>query len=202
MVSKALPGEHYCLEHQGNHSHYAPHNCTVCQLQEKLDRANSIIGVMEAELTEKSELLKESADLLGAEDWSQIPKEIETQNGMLVSQANIIIGLRDELTLARKLFRLAAEDHIFFSTYNEAKQTWDEESYPCINCNDVFVPGADAEPLPEEDIDAYAEVATRWPLAGSSAWCAWKRNAKPWRHISTGAWKKEYDEALAYLEGK
>jgi hypothetical protein len=32
-MSKALPGEHYCLLHQGNHSHYATHNCTVCKLQ-------------------------------------------------------------------------------------------------------------------------------------------------------------------------
>jgi len=28
-----LPGEHYCVDHQGNTSHYADHNCTVCRLQ-------------------------------------------------------------------------------------------------------------------------------------------------------------------------
>lgn len=35
-MSQALPGEHYCREHQGNHSHYDPKNCTVCKLQAKL----------------------------------------------------------------------------------------------------------------------------------------------------------------------
>ena len=34
-MSKALPGEHYCKKHQGNHSHYAEHNCTVCKLEGK-----------------------------------------------------------------------------------------------------------------------------------------------------------------------
>lgn len=40
-MSKALPGEHYCLLHQGNCSHYATHNCTVCKLQAQLDAAMS-----------------------------------------------------------------------------------------------------------------------------------------------------------------
>lgn len=35
-MSQALPGEHYCLSHQGNHSHYDPHNCTVCRLRAAL----------------------------------------------------------------------------------------------------------------------------------------------------------------------
>jgi hypothetical protein len=32
-MDKALEGEHLCLEHQGNHSHYDPTNCTVCKLE-------------------------------------------------------------------------------------------------------------------------------------------------------------------------
>lgn len=28
----SIPGETYCKEHQGNHSHYDQRNCTVCQL--------------------------------------------------------------------------------------------------------------------------------------------------------------------------
>jgi len=31
-MTKALPGEHLCAAHQGNHSHYAEHNCTICKL--------------------------------------------------------------------------------------------------------------------------------------------------------------------------
>lgn len=36
-MSRALPGEHLCKEHQGNHSHYDPHNCTVCRLRALLN---------------------------------------------------------------------------------------------------------------------------------------------------------------------
>lgn len=32
-MSSALEGEHYCVAHQGNHSHYDPKNCRVCQLE-------------------------------------------------------------------------------------------------------------------------------------------------------------------------
>ena len=32
-MSTALPGEHYCLKHKGNSSHYADQNCAVCSLQ-------------------------------------------------------------------------------------------------------------------------------------------------------------------------
>jgi len=31
-MTKALPGEHLCAAHQGNHSHYAGHNCVICKL--------------------------------------------------------------------------------------------------------------------------------------------------------------------------
>jgi len=31
-MTKALPGEHLCATHQGNHSHYAEHNCVICKL--------------------------------------------------------------------------------------------------------------------------------------------------------------------------
>lgn len=29
-MSKALEGMHYCVTHQGNHSHYVAHNSVVC----------------------------------------------------------------------------------------------------------------------------------------------------------------------------
>lgn len=38
-MGQALPGENYCEDHQGNHSHYAPHNCTVCGLTTLLSEA-------------------------------------------------------------------------------------------------------------------------------------------------------------------
>lgn len=38
-MSPALIGEHYCVKHQGNHSHYAEHNCVVCNLRAQLAAA-------------------------------------------------------------------------------------------------------------------------------------------------------------------
>ena len=32
-MSETLNGRHYCIEHQGNTSHYAEKNCLVCSLQ-------------------------------------------------------------------------------------------------------------------------------------------------------------------------
>lgn len=36
IPSGALPGTHLCLEHQGNHSHYAKSNCDICRLKKQL----------------------------------------------------------------------------------------------------------------------------------------------------------------------
>lgn len=88
-----------------------------------------------------------------------------------------------ELHTARKIFWLLAHDFIFLGTYNSDKKCWDDGAYPAINCNDVFVPGADAERLPAEDLDTYIEACRRWPNDAAIAWCAVKRSANPWRLI-------------------
>ena len=44
-MSRALPGMHYCRAHQGNHSHYAEHNCAVCAMAAAL-RA-TVVAIME-----------------------------------------------------------------------------------------------------------------------------------------------------------
>jgi hypothetical protein len=47
-MSKALPGENYCLTHQGNHSHYDPINCTVCKMEKRIEELeNAIIDLHE-----------------------------------------------------------------------------------------------------------------------------------------------------------
>ena len=38
-----LPGEQLCKKHQGNHSHYAEENCSVCILEE------AIVSALEGE---------------------------------------------------------------------------------------------------------------------------------------------------------
>jgi hypothetical protein len=42
-MSSALPGEHLCLKHQGNHSHYASENCTICQQEQLLDQCREAL---------------------------------------------------------------------------------------------------------------------------------------------------------------
>ena len=97
----------------------------------------------------------------------------------------IIDANQIELELGRKLFWLVKHDLIFFGSYNENKQAWDDGTYPAIVCNDIFVGGADAEPLHLEDVDNFIEVANKYPRFAEYAWCIAKRNQKPWRHAST-----------------
>lgn len=104
--------------------------------------------------------------------------------------------LNCELETARKIFWLLAHDHIFLGTYNEEKRDWDDGAYPAINCNDVFVPAADAEGLKAEELDLYVEACRRWPGDAAMAWVAAKRNAKPWR-LTPGA---EFEEAKRGIE--
>lgn len=89
--------------------------------------------------------------------------------------------LEKELDLARKLHWLAANDHIFFGTYNHKINDWDDNPHPAINCNDIFVPAADAECLNEEDVELYFLLCKEFGQKAEAAWCAAKRNVKPWR---------------------
>lgn len=107
-------------------------------------------------------------------------------------------ALEVELETARKLFWLLRQDQIFLSSYNEHKKDWDDGAYPAINCNDVFVPAADAEGLAIEDLDLYIEAVKQWPIAGPAAWCAVKRSAMPWRRGDRNSeFEREYDAAVA-----
>ncbi len=69
-----------------------------------------------------------------------------------------------------------------------------------INCNDVFVPGADAEPLSAEDLDLYIQVMKAEPDYGSYAWCAVKRNQSLWRLPKNPEHLKKYENALHTVE--
>lgn len=86
-----------------------------------------------------------------------------------------------ELKLARKLHWLAANDHIFFASYNEKIKDWDDGAHAAINCNEIFVPGADAEGLPDEEVDSYLALCKEFSQDAEAAWCVAKRNEKPWR---------------------
>lgn len=106
-------------------------------------------------------------------------------------------ALACELELARKIFWLASRDQIFFGDWNPDSRDWDDGAYPAINCNDLFVPGADAEPLAAEDIDLYIEAVKRYPRHASAAWCAVKRSANLWREPDPNSeWAQGYAEAV------
>lgn len=49
-MGKALPGENYCLAHQGNHSHYAEDNCTVCKLKRRLYHAEQQVAELKGRI--------------------------------------------------------------------------------------------------------------------------------------------------------
>lgn len=102
-----------------------------------------------------------------------------------------------ELDLARKLFWLAAHDHVFFTSFNNEISYWDDGLYPVILCNDIFVPGADAEPLSLTDLDLYIAVVQHFPEMGSEAWCAVKRSKNPWKISEAG--RENFNQALLYV---
>jgi hypothetical protein len=47
-MSRALPGTHLCLAHQGNHSHYAPHNCEICKLEAQRDKLLKMLNAYQS----------------------------------------------------------------------------------------------------------------------------------------------------------
>ena len=69
-----VPGEHYCVLHQGNTSHYAEHNCTVCKLEERIDT-----------LTEENERLRDGR---GREPFPSEEKlmQLEARNDALTKE--------------------------------------------------------------------------------------------------------------------
>lgn len=86
----ALPGNHYCLAHQGNHSHYADHNCDLCKVEAHiaaLEAENKRLktacdSYSEAEILRGDE--KQAAVLTERETWV-IAKQHEPTEAMLTA---------------------------------------------------------------------------------------------------------------------
>ena len=66
-MSSALPGEHYCAEHQGNHSHYTEKNCTVCRLRAENERLQSLLTAEVCESGRTIVRLQEDSERLRTE---------------------------------------------------------------------------------------------------------------------------------------
>lgn len=48
-MPKALEGENYCAAHQGNHSHYAPHNCALCTARAAIKPREEVARFIESQ---------------------------------------------------------------------------------------------------------------------------------------------------------
>jgi hypothetical protein len=89
--------------------------------------------------------------------------------------------LRKENDRLKKLYRLAAEDYIFFSTWSEECKTWlDSPHYtPVVFLNDTFAPAADGELLTDDQLDLLIACANRFGQQGVIAWAAHRRGVEP-----------------------
>lgn len=128
--------------------------------------------------------ITERLDAFGLKAWLQ-------RSDVKLHIKPIIGEIQAELDLHRKLSWLAARDHIFWGTYNGEIQDWDDGAHPAVLCNDIFVPGDDGESLALAEVDAYIDLCRKYPDDADAAWCAAKRNMKPWRNF------KLNDEAVA-----
>lgn len=66
-MSQALPGQHLCQHHQGNHSHYAPDNCVICraeQLAARLTHFGDYCNDLDDLIPEPAEIKRLANELL------------------------------------------------------------------------------------------------------------------------------------------
>ena len=106
-----------------------------------------------------------------------------------------------DIETTRKILRLIMNESIFLSDYNREKDIHDDGIYPVINCNDLFCPGSDAEPLYFKDVDLYTEVVKRWPNdIGCLAWCAVQRGSEPWKNFDNIEVAKACAEAAEFIK--
>lgn len=82
---RTLPGTHLCAAHQGNHSHYAIHNCEICRLTAERDALNQQNeGIKDSlqrieqgvdVLTAQRDALKDALQALKNTDWTEVMRE-------------------------------------------------------------------------------------------------------------------------------
>lgn len=73
----ALMGSHYCREHQGNHSHYDPHNCELCMAHNKIRELQDELALVKAQLRVEGavqEISVESVIGIKPDDYGIAPK--------------------------------------------------------------------------------------------------------------------------------
>jgi len=94
------------------------------------------------------------------------------------------------------LFWLAARDIVFFSTYNEELDDYDNGWRAVVICNDVFYYAADSQRLPPHREHEIREMFEKYGWAGVTAWVAFERGEEPLKEIQD----KEYLKAMEELK--
>ena len=75
-----------------------------------------------------------------------------------------------------KLIWLSSREIIFWGSYNEGTDKWDEDAHPFLGCNDTFYFAcADGEDFEEKDMDLIIEAYKKFGYHGIDAWIAIKR---------------------------
>jgi hypothetical protein len=104
-----------------------------------------------------------------------------------------------EVERMQKLFYLAAQQVIFFSTYDPVTDSWPDigEFYcPCVNLSDTFAYAcADGERLDDSEIDRLIRAHKEWGYDGVVAWASLIRKCEPIEPHRT----PKYHEARAAL---
>ena len=82
----------------------------------------------------------------------------------------------------RALHYLAAQDVVFFSTYDiQTDQHSTTTGFPCVLSNDIFGSGADAELLPDDQILRLERIYREYGHDGVIAWLCERTGLTPWR---------------------
>lgn len=115
------------------------------------------------------EELERKYDLLENAKWDQ-------DNAVIKLEAEVK-RRREALERKEKLEYLAAQDVVFWSTYNDATDQHDDKGHPAIICNDLFCPGADAEGIEESEIDKVFDAYKTGGDSGIEEWIKRKRKA-------------------------
>ena len=97
------------------------------------------------------------------------------------------------------LFWLAARDIIFFSTFNENLDDWDDGWHAVVSCNDMFIYAtADATKIAPGREHEVREIFEKYGWGGVAAWCSIERKEEPIKEIQD----KQYHKALKELKNK
>lgn len=106
-----------------------------------------------------------------------------------------VAALRADKETLRKRLALAGMDEGVVVQQNGAVS---------VLCNDLWsFATADAEPIPDSELDCCIEVATRFGWDGLTAWACWRRQQEPMRfNGASPADSHQYKAAMAWLSAR